>query len=113
MQSHLWMIMITVVTAVVALAAALVVTAPVLMIVDSSTLDRKDGVDHWRRVTASFLYFGSLGVALWKAAKSSPTPEVVYPCQASYTDSVDDARPVWMNGQHHCSHILCASGALL
>jgi len=75
MQSHLWMIMITVVTAVVALAAALVVTAPVLMIVDSSTLDRKDGVDHWRRVTASFLYFGSLGVALWKAAKSSPTPE--------------------------------------
>lgn len=75
MQSYLWVVLIIIITAVLALAAALVVTAPVLMIVDSSTLDRKDGVDHWHRVTASFLYFGSLGVALWEAAKSSPTPE--------------------------------------
>ena len=45
-------------------------TGPVLLVVDSSTLER-DGERHWRRVAASYAYFGLLGVLLWRASGPS------------------------------------------
>jgi len=58
----------------VSLAVALVLTAPVLMIVDSSTLERKES-KCWRRVAASYFYFGVLGVLLWEGLQRSPVVE--------------------------------------
>jgi len=71
----------------VAIVAGLVVTAPVLMVVDSSTLDRKDSAKQRHlRVAASFCYFGVLGVALCEALRqetpSLSAPMLVWPTSA-------------------------------
>ena len=53
-----------------------VFTGPVLMIVDSSTLTKEGAHSKWRRVVASFMYFGVLGVILFEALMQSPSSEV-------------------------------------
>jgi len=72
------LVLLVLLLAVVSIAIGLVITGPVLVIVDSSTLDKKTEASHWRRVAGSYLYFGCLAVALW-SLRHSPTATEMMP----------------------------------